>query len=253
MARTIADQLRHSSQLHGYDIDVHYHQGTAELIGTVADASQRETALRLVRGVPGVDHVIDRLQMPGTIIRVQAAGLERLQPLPSGAGQAAPQAQPQLPPVGPSQAPPNGSPLPPAIDSSTPGGGAPAAPPPPGAGQPGSATPLPAEGGGAPAAPAVTPRGAPEAVPSFQAAQPYPLNPPRMPPYAWPTYAPYNNYSRVAYPDSYPYQAFPYIGPIYPFPKIPPGWRSVKLEWEDGYWWFSKHATKWDWWRLRYW
>ncbi len=57
----------------------------------------------------------------------------------------------------------------------------------------------------------------------------------------------------VAYPLSYPYNAWPYIGPFYPFPKIPPGWRSVKLEWEDGHWWFSKHATKYDWWRLRFW
>ena len=31
------------------------------------------------------------------------------------------------------------------------------------------------------------------------------------------------------------------------------GWRSVKLQWEDGYWWFSKTATKYDWWRLKYW
>ena len=73
-----------------------------------------------------------------------------------------------------------------------------------------------------------------------------------MPPYAWPTYAPYNNFSRVAYPLSYPYNAFPYIGPFYPFPKVPLGWRSVKLEWDDGYWWFTKHNNKYDWWRLRF-
>ncbi len=80
----------------------------------------------------------------------------------------------------------------------------------------------------------------------------YDLNPPRMPPYAWPTYAPYPNFSRVAYPEAYPYNAFPYIGPIYPFPKVPLGWRSVKLEFEDGYWWFSRTASKHDWWRLRF-
>jgi hypothetical protein len=78
-------------------------------------------------------------------------------------------------------------------------------------------------------------------------------NPPAMPPYAWPTYAPYNNYSRVAYPTAYPYQAWPFIGPCYPFPKVPLGWRSVKLEWEDGYWWFSRVAHPYDWWHLRYW
>jgi hypothetical protein len=94
----------------------------------------------------------------------------------------------------------------------------------------------------------------PEAVPSFQGAPPapYDLNAPRMPPYAWPTYAPYNNYSRVAYPTAYPYNAWPFIGPIYPFPKVPLGWRAIKLEWEDGYWWYSKLMTKHDWWRLRF-
>ncbi|MHB1425029.1 MAG: BON domain-containing protein [Gemmataceae bacterium] len=95
---------------------------------------------------------------------------------------------------------------------------------------------------------------APEATPIFQAPGPVPnaLNPPRMPPYAWPTYAPYNNYSRVGYPTAYPYNSFPFIGPVYPFPKIPLGWRSVRLEWDDGFWWFSKTATRWDWWKLRY-
>ncbi len=94
-----------------------------------------------------------------------------------------------------------------------------------------------------------------EPTPMFQAPapSPYDLNPPRMPPYAWPTYAPYNNYSRVAYPLAYPYNAWPFIGPPYPFPKVPLGWRSVKLEWDDGYWWFSKTATKNNWWHLRYW
>jgi hypothetical protein len=87
----------------------------------------------------------------------------------------------------------------------------------------------------------------------YPAASPYDLNQPRMPPYAWPTYAPYNNYSRVAYPTAYPAQSFPFIGPAYPFPKVPLGWRSVKLEWQDGHWWFSKLATNHDLWRLRYW
>lgn len=82
---------------------------------------------------------------------------------------------------------------------------------------------------------------------------PYQVNTPRMPPYAWPTYAPYNNLSRVAYPTAYPYNAWPFIGPVYPFPKVPIGWRSVKLEWADGHWWFGKVAQNHDWWRLRYW
>jgi hypothetical protein len=79
------------------------------------------------------------------------------------------------------------------------------------------------------------------------------LNPARMPPYAWPTYAPYNNFSRVGYPGALPYNAWPFIGPIYPFPKIPLGWRAVKLEWDDGYWWYGRVGCKYDWWKIRYW
>jgi hypothetical protein len=85
-------------------------------------------------------------------------------------------------------------------------------------------------------------------VPAYSA-----LNPPNMPPYAWPTYAPYNNFSRVAYPTAYPYQSWPFIGPVYPFPKVPLGWRAVKLEWDDGHWWFSRVAHPHNWWKLRYW
>jgi hypothetical protein len=118
--------------------------------------------------------------------------------------------------------------------------------------------PLPPPVPSAPAGPQPAPGGvAPkvnEPVPVFQAPapSPYDLNPPKMPPYAWPTYAPYNNYSRIGYPNAYPYNAWPFIGPIYPFPKVPLGWRKVVLQWDDGYWWFSKTATKYDWWKLRY-
>jgi hypothetical protein len=189
-ADIIADQLRQSGQLHHYAIDVVFRDGTAELIGTVADQPQHEEALRLVQGVPGVERVLDHLSMgtAGPIRPVQAP-----EPIPEG-------------------------PMPRKTAPATNG--------------------LPAE---------------PE--PVFQVPSPsfYDLNPPKLPPYAWPTYAPYNNYSRVAYPEAYPYQAWPFIGPVYPFPKVPLGWRSVKLEWEDGHWWFSKVATKHDWWRLRYW
>jgi hypothetical protein len=76
---------------------------------------------------------------------------------------------------------------------------------------------------------------------------------PPLPPYAWPTYAPYNNVSRVAYPQSYPYNAFPFIGPYYPFPKVPLGSRKVILEWEDGHWFLGRASTPHDYWRVRFW
>ncbi len=94
----------------------------------------------------------------------------------------------------------------------------------------------------------------PEPMPIFQAPPgPNPtMQPPPMPPYAWPSYAPYNNYSRVAYPTAYPYEQWPFIGPMYPFPRVPLGWRSVSLTWEDGSWWYHRNPTGHDWWRIRY-
>lgn len=79
------------------------------------------------------------------------------------------------------------------------------------------------------------------------------LQAPHLPPYAWPTYAPYNNVSRVAYPEAYPYNAFPFIGPYYPFPKVPLGWRKVTLEWEDGHWYLGRTSAPHDYWRVKFW
>ena len=95
----------------------------------------------------------------------------------------------------------------------------------------------------------------PEPTPIFQMPTgPNPsMQPPPLPPYAWPTFAPYNNYSRVAYPLAYSYEQWPFIGPMYPFPRVPLGWRSVSLTWEDGHWWFHRNPTGADWWRIRYW
>jgi osmotically-inducible protein OsmY len=60
---------------------------------------------------------------------------------------------------------------------------------------------------------------------------------PHMPNYAWPGYAAYPNYAAVTYPQQYSPTAWPYIGPFYPYPQVPLGWRKVSLEWDDG-WWF---------------
>src|SRR5207248_870193 len=180
-------------RLRDYRIDLVCREGLVELSGSVTDQPQREEAVRLVQGVPGVERVLDRLTLTSDAGVTQAQAGAPPAPLP------VPSTQP------PEVAPRNGAPA--------------------------------------------------EPMPLFQGPPPppYDLNPPRLPPYAWPTYAPYNNFSRVAQPQAYPYNAWPFIGPCYPFPKIPPGWRSVKLEWEDGHWWFSRTATKYDWWRLKYW
>jgi osmotically-inducible protein OsmY len=60
---------------------------------------------------------------------------------------------------------------------------------------------------------------------------------PQMPGYAWPSYAASPNYGAVTYPQQYSPAAWPYIGPFYPYPQVPLGWRKVTLEWDDG-WWF---------------
>jgi hypothetical protein len=59
---------------------------------------------------------------------------------------------------------------------------------------------------------------------------------PYMPGYAWPSYASYPNYAAVTYPRMYSPTAWPYIGPFYPYPQVPLGWRKVTLEWDDGWW-----------------
>ena len=62
---------------------------------------------------------------------------------------------------------------------------------------------------------------------------------PYMPNYAWPSYAAYPNYAAVTYPKQYSASAWPYIGPFYPYPQVPLGWRRVSLEWDDGLWYLD--------------
>jgi hypothetical protein len=68
-------------------------------------------------------------------------------------------------------------------------------------------------------------------------ASPVRYDQPHMPNYAWPSYASYPNYAAVTYPKQYSPTVWPYIGPFYPYPQVPMGWRKVSLEWSDG-WWF---------------
>jgi hypothetical protein len=57
-----------------------------------------------------------------------------------------------------------------------------------------------------------------------------------LPQHAWPAYASYPNYAGVTYPKQYSPTAWPFIGPFYPYPQVPLGWRKVTLEWDDGWW-----------------
>ena len=68
------------------------------------------------------------------------------------------------------------------------------------------------------------------------AAVPARYDQPSLPGYAWPTYAAHPNYAAVTYPKQYSPSAWPYIGPFYPYPQVPLGWRKVTLKWDDGWW-----------------
>jgi len=220
VADAVAGRLRQSDLLRGYRIDVTVLDGRVELTGRVANQEQREEAVRIVRAVSGVGSVSDRLTaVEGGIAPVQATA-------PTIEGGSPPTIEGPggvTPPVGP----------PPIIEGPTT--------------PPGVVTP-PVNGGNGGGI-------IPEPAPIYRAQVPayYGLTPPQLPPHAWPTYAPYNNYSRCAYPTAYPYNAWPFIGPLYPFPKVPLGWRSVRLQWDDGYWWFGRVGHPYDWWRLRFW
>ena len=64
---------------------------------------------------------------------------------------------------------------------------------------------------------------------------------PNLPGYAWPGYAPHPNHAALTYTTQYSPQAWPYIGPFYPYPQVPLGWRKVELEWDDGWWYLDFH------------
>ncbi len=121
------------------------------------------------------------------------------------------------------------------------------APPPPPASMPTPApAPLPTAPSNTPL-PMAQPNGQPPAAPVVSGPMPggpLPMgsapiryDQPNCPNYAWPTYAPYPNYAALTYPKQYSPTAWPYIGPFYPYPQVPLGWRKVTLEWHDG-WWF---------------
>ena len=76
-------------------------------------------------------------------------------------------------------------------------------------------------------------------------------NSPSMPDHAWPTYAQYPNSAAVSYPQQYSASAWPYIGPFYPYPQVPLGWRDATLRWDDGQWnlMFKPRTDRW-WWFL---
>ena len=218
-AQAIAQNMKESGQLKDYRVGVKFQNGVAWLLGTVTSAEQKAIAEDIARNTEGVDAIVSKLEIAGGA-QAEATSDRATKPTKKLAARSAsePVAQASLEqPVQPLQRlqqPRSNMPVPyartmqgqvqPAHYGGQFGGGM---------------APMPMSH-----------------VPS-QGGQTVSYDNPQLPGYAWPSYAAYPNYAAVTYPQQYSPSAWPYIGPFYPYPQVPLGWRKVTLEWDDG-WWF---------------
>jgi hypothetical protein len=199
VADQIKKNLESSGKMSNYQIGVKVQDGTAWLNGRVTNQEQMNTALRLVYKTSGVTHVINEMTVgePQPVARLSST-YTNAPVQPVSAVEPAALPRQRLASV-------------------------PARP---------MAMNQPVQGEGQPGAPMPMYN---QAVPGGPAPARY--DQPCLPNYAWPSYAAYPNYAAVTYPKQYSPTAWPYIGPFYPYPQVPLGWRKVTLEWKDG-WWF---------------
>jgi hypothetical protein len=259
VAEKIAKSLHDSGQLQDYKIGVRFDDNTAWLEGRVASEEQMKTALQVVLESAEVNRVVNRLEavpaktalqpmdtalapektrlvLPAaneTPIAEESGPLKRLERAIKGrmptkrvplaaSEQLAYQTGRGMPTAGmptarmPAAGMPTarmpaagvrGRPLPVSYMQGVPAGGMPGAPRP---------TYVAGVGGGSTA--------------------PARYDQPQLPNYAWPSYASHPNYAALTYPKQYSPTAWPFIGPFYPYPQVPLGWRKVSLEWDDGWW-----------------
>jgi hypothetical protein len=235
MAQQIGNALRDSGQLANYNINVKYSNGTASLTGRVTSQQQMAAAVAIAEQCPQVANVVNDLTIvPPTAAQRPSFPMSAVKRVSANAPvhdfgpqlmaqQAAarpPMRGPKMPPSG---VRPAGHHMrrPPAAGYCPLGAGPYAG----GVVYEGVA----GMGGGRPL-PAYVQTAAGGAAPMM-------TDNPNMPNYAWPSYASYPNYAALTYPKQYSATAWPYIGPFYPYPQVPLGWRKVTLEWDDG-WWF---------------
>lgn len=196
--------------LHGCDFDVRVEQSVVMLSGSVALPQQQQLLLDLAHRVPGVRQVSADLQVlahPMGGIPISPASVQM--PIAYSHGHMM-----NDPMTGIDQTP---RPIGAARMAAYAGGAVLAAP---------MLAVNHMSGGGVPAH---LPGGGHAAVPAR-------YDHPNLPGYAWPSYAAYPNYAAVTYPKQYSPTAWPYIGPFYPYPQVPLGWRKVTLQWKDGWW-----------------
>jgi hypothetical protein len=264
VANQIAKAIKENGNLKGYQINVKYREGVARLEGWVRNQQQLEEALAVVRRTPQVSQVINHLDVRDPSAKVEPVGAPIGDPVREAVRP--PARQPVGEPLREVAREPLGEPIRPAagvqpvLQRARPAESAPALVAPednaPAVGPQPTLVPQPAtlpvasrpvrinrRFGPNNAAPV------PEYVPGTGGgAAPAMYDQAAMPNYAWPSYAAYPNYGAVTYPKQYSPTAWPYIGPFYPYPQVPLGWRKVTLEWDDG-WWFldfsdnRRHAT----------
>jgi osmotically-inducible protein OsmY len=232
----IADQLGSKlrqemtlGRLDGRDLAYKVEKGVVWLRGTVASAEQEQMVIRTAQATPGVTKIMKNIQVAG-VQTASATGAEAgaipTAATPAAGLQKAGPAQPQLMPVNPYHGHPYAGYYP--GYNQTPVAFAPA--------QPASAEI--ADSMNAAGAAGMGPYGAaaPTVAMGAYGGAGVRYDHPNLPAYAWPTYAAYPNYGAVTYPKTYSPTVWPYIGPFYPYPQVPLGWRKVTLEWDDGWW-----------------
>lgn len=250
-------QQKTQAQLQDFNIGIQVDKGTVTVMGTVTEADHALIALDVARRVPGVKLVVNDLFVQGqqqaanpvqqaTAItpadpaKSQAISVQAVT-LPTQTVAVPPQAQ-AVPPMAaaPAQLAPQTVPATPIGSGANPAQNQPLAF--------AQARSIPQAQGSAPINYRATPAqygavsGAPVPMNQGMMSQASYDNP-QVPGYAWPSYASYPNYSAVTYPQQYSPTAWPYIGPFYPYPQVPLGWRKVTLEWDDG-WWFLDFKAK---------
>ena len=186
-------------QLQGFRLSVKVDDGTVWLSGAVADEAQRTLALDKARRLPGVKLVVNdiKVQSGTPVAPATAVAARPSRVVPAPVSQTASAAGASYPrPVGSAVARPVQY-----SEGIVEGGMM-------------GAYPVASQGYGGGMA----------------------YDEPQMPNHAWPSYAAHPNYGAVSYPQQYSPMAWPYIGPFYPYPQVPLGWRKVTLEWDDGWW-----------------
>ncbi len=260
-AQQIADNLHSSGRLKGYSIGVKVNEGTVWVNGTVKSQQQLSAALDIIQQTPGIEKIINGIAIvdasaapaapapmtdasgvpptaspgrnaaamhPAIGAAIQQTSAESNEGTARLAAMPAPYDQTEAQQGSPS------------VMSGGRGSGAPRPLMPSHLASQSQPMPVPGQQmAGPPMGMQMAPNGAP--IPAYApgvggGVAPAHFDRPNMPGYAWPSYAAYPNYAALTYPKQYSPTAWPFIGPFYPYPQVPLGWRKVSLEWHNGWW-----------------